>query len=171
MSKNFLVEINADVFVIPNHAGKINEFFWFDKIGKEDYADNYFNWYKNLYKANNKEYNQDEFLVQIWLTGEISENIIRHGFRMTIDNKRYYTDSATLSSLEYCPRCLINIKEGETCDLLVKDVEVYERGFDVDDGKEHTRKVDILFHLTANQSDYRYRGFSTFEDVVEKVCY
>ncbi len=165
MSKNFLVEINADMFVIPNHAGKIEDFFWFDKIGKEDYADNYFNWYKNLYAANNKEYDQNEFLIQIWLTGEISENIIRHGFVIEIKGKKYYADSATLSSLEYCPRCLINIKEGETCDLLVKDVEV----FDIDD--KESKKIDILFRLTANQNSYRYQKFGTFENAVQRVCY
>lgn len=164
---NKLVEINADMFIIPNSAMKIKDFFWYRYIDEKEYARKDLAFYKNLYTDNNKEFNDDDFYPQIWLTNNEFDNIIRHGFAIDVNGGRYFIDNSNMSLLENCPRCLIDIKEGETATVLVRDIKA-TNGFG--DNAE-TIMVDIMFHLTANQHEYRYRNFGTFEEVLRRVCH
>lgn len=162
---NKLVEIKADMFIIPNKANRIQSFYWFQYIDEKDYAKKHLDFYKNLYADNGKEFDLDEKLVQIWITNDVSDNIIRHGYVCSIDGQRYYIDNSDLSSLEDCPKPLIDIKESESTDILVKNIPAYDKDH------ENPTTVDILFHLTANQHEYRYRNFGTFEETLERVLY
>jgi hypothetical protein len=158
--ENRIVEINADMFIIPNGATQLSSCWWYGK--DRDYARSNLAFYKNLCLDNGKDFNQDENLVQIWITNDVSENIIRHGYRFIIDGEKYHLDNCDLTLLEDCPKSLIDIKEGEVADIMLKNFPAYSK-----DGTEIS--VDIQFHLTAKQLSYRY-GSGTFENILQKVC-
>lgn len=158
--ENRIVEINADMFIIPNGATQLSSCWWYGK--DKDFAKRNLAFYKNLCLDNGKDFDPDENLVQIWITNDVSDNVIRHGYRFTIDGEKYYLDNRDLTLLEDCPKSLIDIKEGETVDIILKNVPAHSKDY-------VEISVDIQFHLTAKQLSYRY-GFDTFENVFRKVC-
>lgn len=80
-------------------------------------------------------------VVEIWVTGENSDNWGCHGF--SNHEVGWFPYALPVSLLE-------NLKEGDTISIKL-------------DGEE--------FHLTAEQLSFRYRSFGPFEDVLEGLLH
>lgn len=162
MSKLF-IEANAEVFIIPNHAGP------FSTMVLKDFARPV---YQKICADNNIEFDEEENLIQLWFTSEDelhSENLVRHGFSFNIDGTSYHTTPNW--EYEQLPLKLVDIKEGETFDLWLKDFPCWTKDKDAEDGYIDDIPVDILLHVKANQSEYRYRNFGTYEETLRRVCF
>lgn len=153
----------ADVFVIPNRAGKVSQFIIHPEKEEEKM--------KKLCEMNDETFDpENDWLVETWLTAEEdlgSENLSDHGFSIVADGVKY---RAGMDIRRYIPAKLLPKKEGETVILNIpcwyRNNESYEM-YKKDDDGDFTLELE----LTANQSSYRYRNFGPFEEVVEKVCH
>ena len=154
----------AQVFVIPNHAGKVKNFLIHPEKEQEKMEE--------LCEMNEETFDpENDWLIECWLHSSddlSSDNLSDHGFSFTADGKRY---RAGLNIRRYIPAKLLPKKEGETVILNIpcwyRDEEnrSYEHYCKDDDGK-----FTLELELTANQLDYRYRRFGAFEEVVKQVC-
>ena len=145
---NKMVSANADFFIVPNSARKIDNCF-FPEIELERA--------QNLCHANNKEFDKDhDKLVQVWIVApELhTENLIDHGMYVNIDGKKYYSHGFIRG---YIPRSLIDIKENEATDVIFKEIN-------------HEGTIDLKLHMTAKQREYRYARFGSYEHTMELVC-
>ena len=152
---NKMVSANADFFIVPNSARKIDNCF-FPEIELERA--------KTLCHANNKEFDKDhDKLVQVWIVApELhTENLTDHGMYVNIDGKKYYSHGFIRG---YIPRSLIDIKENEATDVIFNDIKCRCKEIN------HEETIDLKLHMTAKQREYRYARFGSYEHTMELVC-
>ena len=175
-NKNFDIYMNADMFIVPNKAGKIlPEYIGSSLLDKEF----------GLIEANNYDFDihNDKF-AQVWLlsTDEKAkcDNLNDHSVHFTYDGKLIFV-SYLCSRLPL--KVLANLKEGDTIGITypvrgTHDISVYDlsQAADEDDFKNWKNitedvniNVDLHLHVTCNQQDYRYRRFGKFEDAVAYI--
>lgn len=143
-----ILKTNMDVFVIPNHAGFISDFF----NSEEKLA-----YFQEMAKMNNLEFDpENDQLVQLWFvetdengnhTNEMCDNCCRHSWEINgteIDIKE-----------EWLPASWISGKEEDHIHLIFKN------GYGDD-------TIDAIIRL--KQRGYRYDHVGDFEEAVEKVC-
>lgn len=148
------IEFNAEGFIIPNHAGRIED-FWSTYAAKraKDLATNVLG----------REPEESEKYVQMWYVVKDlrCDNLVDHGTRVEIDGKDYgiHMDSCLL------PYSALRDKD----DGDVIDVTFLNGRRDWDDEDEDESDLKITMHVTLNQRDYRYRNFGSFQNVLWKV--
>ncbi len=150
---NTIATVNADIFVIPNSAGKIENFIPFEDSLNE---------MKQICELNGYgEFDKNDPLIQVWVCDNKCENYQNHYPKFTAEGKTYRYNLTS-----FIPYSILkNVKEGETIDL---DLPV--TGFHInEDDTESSIDTVISFKLTAKQTSYRYRRFGNFEEVVERV--
>lgn len=148
-------EVNADLFIIPNEISRIGSFF-------KSYQVRYAKLCQDLFELNGVEYDLDDFdsekLVEIWAVSREdlgSDNLGSHGFTMTIDGQEYYCRFPS-----YLPvRLFSGKKEGEIISLIIP---IEGQG---DENDDHV-SLKMRFNLRLAQTEYRYRGFGKFEDLL-----
>jgi hypothetical protein len=160
--KKINVEATADFFIIPNSASRIQDYYSEDtQVRRREEA-------TKICSDNNVDFDESkDYMVQTWITSEDlhADNITDHGFHFEEDGERYWVHAGIG---RFIPSNLINIKEGETVTLSFNDNEVYARN-DLDE--EHPVNVNVILHITAAQTKYRYRNFGKFEDTLKYVCH
>lgn len=137
------IELEADMFIIPNSISTIDNerMLSFKKKMRE------------LCKLNGLNNNDEEMLVQVWITNDKSDNIDDHG--IIINGKQYYVICSNI------PYTLIkNVKEGENITV---------KFFGYDHSGEEAVKVVFEMQLTAKQLDYRYKRFGSFEETLKRL--
>ena len=151
---NRTLEFNADAFIIPNSfSTKCGEF------GRFDY-------FKQIYDANDfGEIKPDDGLVQLWyvVPDLESENFIDHSGKCLdeMGNKIHIRPR-----IDILPASIFaEYKEGDVIDINVPYTYNYE-----DDMISDIREYMLKMHVKLNQSDYRYRRFGKFEEVLPKVA-
>ena len=152
-------EIKGDIFVIPNHAGKAEDFLGSFSEKMAEYG-------KKICEANGKMYDEDnDYFVQTWMVSEDagSDNMARHGFDVDVDGEKYYIWRLE----ENIPRQLIDLSEGESA-----TINLLGKGYRNSEDFTNDNYVDVMIPVifTAAQTKYRYRNFGNFEDVIERVC-
>ena len=155
------LHINADIFIIPNPASNISDFF--DSVQNEQLAN-----MSTICKLNNEEFTPGiDRLVETWMVcKELGcDNVADHRIEV-LDlegNKRVIgIDSRYLPS---------NLLEGHVeGDIINIKLPVY-----ITDGGRRYQVPGITietvadFTITLNQLGYHYRRFGFFEDVMAKV--
>lgn len=148
------IEFNAEAFIIPNHAGKLED-FWFDSVRTEAK--------KQAARVLGHEPKENDWFVQLWYVAKDlnCENLVDHNAYVDIDGKNYVIrmDSCFL------PYEILKDKDdGDTVDVYFTNGRR-----DWDDEDEKPSQIEIVMHVTLNQHDYRYRNFGTFQQVLNKV--
>lgn len=152
-------EMKMDMFVIPNSAGRLDEYI-------ESYKPILKNWLDSVAKASGLTWDENEPLVQLWYVETNradkeanSENVVRHGFLIDSDGKSYY-GRIKEEVLPYS--WLKNVKEGEELKLNIPCTMA--------DKQKNKIGVVLNCSIRANQQSYRYCRFGNFEDIAERVC-
>jgi len=158
---NSMPVINADLFIIPNHAS----------IAKEYILKRYESESKQIADLNNIPFDVDQTnLVQVWSTDKKCDNMQCGTFHIVCDEYDY-----SCSLISVLPRTLFEgYKENDivTCVIPVyvssyrKSNEDYKSSVVFDDKEQ----MLVQFNFSLKQLEYRYRSFGTFEDVLEMVC-
>lgn len=149
------VTADAEIFIIPNRAGKIQDFLEFSRKRILDKA-------VELCEDNGHKFDQEnDYMVEVWMHSNDlnSDNMNCHGSYFTFEGKEYAIGSLP----SYIPKQLISIKEKESTTLRYNNLKC--RDYDGNKGE-----VDLVLNLRANQLDYRYCRFGAFEEVLEYVC-
>ena len=173
--------VNCDAFIIPNHASKANQYM------SQTIAQSIIEFNKNIAELSDLEYDPEtDYILQLWLTGEASENFARHGFKVTVDNLEYRFSEYHLEDLSQSffkdhkegdiVTLTIPVTPSHAFDTSIEDKELRRKNYIdyMDDAYEPTKEAP-LFHITfnikLNQRDYRYCSFGNFEEVMARVCY
>lgn len=152
--------INAQLFIIPNHACHISGLFDFaqaDHLARM----------KKICELNGLEFDPEkDWLVECWyLSEELGcENIPNHNIRVLNENGKRCTIGV---ENRYLPSNIFKgKKEGETISVKLP-VWMRVEGED----KEFPNGKDIVadFTISLDQTKYRYRRFGNFEDVLSRV--
>lgn len=148
------IEFNAEAFIIPNHSGKL-ENFWFSGAANcaKEIAINVLG----------EEPDKDELYVQMWYVVKDlkCDNLVDHNAYIDIDGKKYAIDIASC----FLPYTALKGKnDGDIIDVTFQNTN----GWRNDDGPEETEET-ITMHVTLNQKDYRYSSFGSFQEVLNKV--
>lgn len=146
------IEFNAEAFIVPNHAGKLKD-FWSKSTSEQvkEIATNV---------LGNKPV-EDETYVQMWYVAKDigCDNLVDHGANVEIDGEKHIIGLRSC----YLPYTLLRDKiEGDTVDVTFTN---YARGLDDEPGYG----IPITMHVTLNQKDYRYRRFGEFQEVLRGV--
>lgn len=150
------ITANADIFIVPNSAAKISNYF---------NPENALTEMNTLCKDNGCQFDPDrDLLIQVWMCSDDlkSDNLDGHGFSFRMDDNRYVVWGRSIPSR--IPASMINMKEGETKIINLNNIEA--ENF-LDDSKV---SVNLQLTVKASQLDYRYRGFGKFEDAMRCVC-
>lgn len=152
------IEFNADAFIIPNHAGPLEDFRLDSaKRNAKEVATGLLG----------KEPDEDELYIQMWYGVEDldCDNLAAHNAYVTIDGTEYTINIGIAS--EFLPYSALRGKDdGDIIDIRFENV-VLERW---DDSKYIIPEdITVTVHATLNQKDYRYRGFGSFAEVLRKV--
>lgn len=146
---------NIEGFIIPNNVNLFKDFML--KEHREPK-------YKRMLELSGIEKcNLDEQpMVQMWYVGvqELhSDNLADHGFRIIDNGTRY---SFTMNGLNYLPYCFLKDKKEGDIIKVTFPIKLY-----TDDESEANWTLEATIKL--NQTDYRYRRFGRFEDVLERL--
>ena len=149
------VTIDADIFVIPNGACRIDQFL------SESTQERFRKDIAEIAELNGLEFDPNDKLVELWWTERSDDedhcdNLCRHTFEFSDENGNI-VKTARLDCEHIPHKWLKNLKEGETMELIVPIVTMTSG---------YTAKVSVR----ANQKDYRYGRFGNFEEVVSDVC-
>ena len=158
-----LVEIDADIFVIPNRAYTIYEY------ENEDTVELIRSDIDRALKLNDGlAYYANDKLVELWWTERSDDedrcdNLCRHTFFFT--NEKGVKEEARLD-YELVPQSWIeNMKEGDTIELILPLIT--RKGYD----DIETGKYNAKINIRAKQRGYRYSGFGNFEDILNDVLH
>jgi len=147
--------INGDVFIIPNSAAKINEFFEPEK--KRELM-------KSICKMNGVEFNEEKDLcVETWIVSKefCSDNVADHNIRTVNEDGNIVLIG--LNSGRFIPSCLLkDHNEGETIDIKLPIWININRA-------ETAEDTEVTFRLTLAQEKYRYKRFGSFQEVFKAV--
>ena len=137
-------EVKGDIFIIPNSICEISDHF-LSSFREEC---------KLISNINNIS-EEDPKMVEVWITSDklFSDNLADHGF---IYNDEPYS--------AYCSKFPVEVfknkSEGDCVELLIP---VKPRNFDTE------QQLVIKIKLKLNQSEYRYRSFGKFEEVLNDL--
>ena len=148
------IEFNAEAFIIPNHSGKITN-FWLDDAARKakEIATNVLG----------EEPNDDESYIQMWYVAKDlgCDNLVDHSAWVDIDGEEYIIrmDSS------YLPYTVLKGKnDGDTIDVsFISGRREWDKTPEGD--------IEVLMHVTLNQKYYRYRRFGSFNEVLRKVTW
>ncbi|MBR6289245.1 MAG: hypothetical protein IKR19_07920 [Acholeplasmatales bacterium] len=163
--KNTIVrkDMNMDMFIIPNQAGKVNN-FWTGVERQTSIAD-------MLCNLNGFDFDpKHDKVVQVWSCCDDCNNMQDHFFHETDDEGNEYRFRFPSS---YIPaKILKDHVEGETFDIVyrMKPENWDNKEWDKEDESEELPEFEFIFHTTLAQKKYRYRSFGNFEDVLFRVC-
>lgn len=147
------IKATGKVFVVPNHASKVSE-----RLRVEDH-------YKMMAEYNDLDQEADEHLVETWIVSDDlgTENLGDHGFRIVDGDKELFGNCYKIGLIPYS--LLKEKKEGDKIEL-----KYVAHVLDISN-RENPQDEDALLNLTLelDQTDYRYKGFGRFEDVLERV--
>ena len=159
---NGTLNVDLDVFIVPNSLAKVNEFIF----GKDERAKTM----EAVCDSVGKTFNRDnDLLVQLWYTGELSDNLVDHGATITDEEGNEWYLSY-LSQYSYLPvKLFAGMEDGDT--LRVKMPMAAYRWIDKenDEGFEKKMPVELVVTLHLNQADYRYRYHGSFASVLEDL--
>lgn len=149
MDKNYVIinkeEVKGDIFIIPDRVWKISEY------DIESFR-NEFTLISNL----NNVSEEDPLMVHVWITSEgdfSSDDLDCHGF--------VYNDEPYKAYCSNFPDELFkNKREGDCVELLIP---VKPRNFDTE------QQLVLQIKVRLNQSEYRYRAFGKFEEVLNYI--
>ena len=133
---------NGDVFIIPNGLSVYEDL----RIMQE--------FYKDLCELNGVDPTGEQF-VQVWICSDElnTENMSCHGFRVNGNYMNAFCGDLPVSLVK-------DLREGDT-------VTVNFRAYpDINMGSSDEI---ITMNLKLNQSDYRYRRFGNFEEVLRRL--
>lgn len=151
----FEITADAEIFIIPNRAARINDFLEFSRERILTKAE-------KLSQDNGKIFDREnDYMVEVWMHSKDleSDNMNSHGSFFNYEGKEYVIGSLST----YIPRPLIEMKEKEITTLRYNDLKCRD-----DDGNKFD--VDLVLNMRANQLDYRYGRSGSFEEVLEHVC-
>lgn len=154
-TKRYCINANAEMFIIPNSAGRVTEFISKERAIREA---------QSICSSVGKDFDENDPLVQVWICSDDldTENLCRHGATVEIEGEDYFLEYPEIS--EYIPLSIIkDLKEGETATFGYTNIATINNN-------DKNIKVDLMLNVKANQLDYRYSRFGTFESVLSKVC-
>jgi len=143
---------NLEAFIIPNSVNLFKDFY--SKERREDK-------YKKLLELSGATCDLDEqYMVQMWYVGEElnSDNLVDHGFRIIENGTRY---SFTMNGFDYLPYYFLKDKKEGDIIKVTFPIKLY-----TDDESENAANWTLEATIKLNQTDYRYRRFGKFEDVL-----
>ena len=155
------IQLNADIFVIPNQAAKLSSFFECVQEEKLVAAN-------QIAELNGFTFDPEkDYFIETWMVcaEHGCDNFADHCIHYKDDDGTYYTIGI---EDRYLPSNLfVGKKEGDMITIklpvwYVNDAQFPERS--------NGRTVAEI-QIKLNQSDYRYRRFGTFEEVLKKVMY
>ena len=153
--KEYNVEINSDLFVIPNRSVHGLSGFTFRSEKTENYL-------KDICEASGYEFNPDDHIIETWMVGQsegIAENMADHMSHITICSEIYHF---SLKS-RYLPKAVIDGKEGDIKTIIIP-------GITATNNNEDTVTLNLHINCKLCQVPYRYGRFGKFETVLDKVC-
>jgi len=157
------IAINADLFIIPNSAAKIEDLF---DSAKEERT----NQMNKICELNGMTFDKDhDWLIECWLCApELDcDNIADHNIHVLNENGAHCTIG--LDHWRNMPSTLLKgKKEGDT--ISVK-IPVWVRVEGEEEQYPNARDIIADFNITLAQTKYRYRRFGTFEETLAKVTY
>ena len=157
---NNTVTMAADMFVIPNRAATIEDFFQPEEM-------------KKFAQAIKPDYSEDEKMVQVWLVeaGALEDenkcdNLCRHNFIVKDENgNEWYSHLKE----EFIPQGLLEgKKEGDTISVSYPAIGTISKCMSKTGEKEY-KYFNVLMEITLRQQGYRYARFGNFEEVLNKV--
>jgi len=154
--REFNIEINSDLFVIPNRSVHGINGFTFKDEKREKYLE-------SICVASGYEFDPDDHIIETWMVGQsegMAENMADHMSCVDIDDDTFYFSVST----RYLPKAVIDGKEGEIKTIIIPGIKATSR-------RNHT-VVTFNLHINCKlcQLPYRYGRFGKFEDVLSKVC-
>ena len=153
-------EANWDLFIIPNHAISL-----LDEYVSVPYAQKQIQPLAEIGNANNYMISVMDRLVQVWYCNEQCENGVRDDPYVVDLSGRVWDIVFNLG--EYLPEPIVRkLHEGETS---IVNISVTLESYDVETMSNGCRSAIMKAHITPKQKAYRYRGFGTFEEVLERV--
>lgn len=152
-------DVDADAFIIPNGVPTIKSFF-------TSYQKRYSDLCQKIYEINGIEYDEEnlgeEKMLEMWVTAKEdlgSENLGSHGFKLEIDGTPKYCRFPN-----YLPLRLFEGKEEGDIVSITLPITAYT----YEDG-ETKCELYIRFHIRLAQTEYRYRNFGRFEELLAKM--
>lgn len=151
------ISINADLFIIPNSASKIEDLLDFVR-------DENLKRMQNICELNNMSFNPEkDYLIETWYCSPELEcdNIADHSIHVMTQNGE---DCIIGVESHYLPSNLfIGKKEG---DVIKVKLPVWVRT-----GSRKNAATDMVadFSITLAQQKYRYRRFGAFEECFNRV--
>lgn len=146
---------NLEAFIIPNSVNLFKDFYFKERI---EYK------YKKLLELSGATCDlDDQYMVQMWYVGEElnSDNLVDHGFRIIENGIRY---SFTMNGFDCLPYYFLkDEKEGDIIKVTFP-IKLY-----TDDKSENAADWTLEAKIKLNQTDYRYRRFGRFEDVLNQL--
>ena len=152
------IDIDVDLFIIPNSLGKLNDFYEFARSDKEQL-------FKDVLDTNGYTYDKDnEFFVETWAVGKSvdSDNLHDHGFTVTIDGQEVFLRFPG----RFLPASIFEGKcEGDTIELKIPVSTA------VRNSKAPKKKIQVMLNakITLAQLKYRYGRFGTFDEVLNRL--
>lgn len=158
-----IINANAEAFIVPNRAGKLNLQFSFAKKHLET---------ANINGMSEKEAQEDKYIELWFVSDELhSENIGDHGCSFDDkDGRRYYVRYIkTMIPVSL----LVGHKEGEIVPInLIGNCELSRdtnKDFHDKEYQDEDLDVELQLNVKLNQLGYRYRSFGTFEQCLQYV--
>lgn len=165
-----VIDAKAEVFVVPNMASPVTEYF--DKVEREKQM-------AEISVINRCEYERSDLLVELWWSSAelSSENIGDHGCTVPLsNNKRGLVFGPGKMPVSRLPINICKkIKEGEECEIILPvDLDTHSQlklmdEFSAFDAFHIPKRVYFRFKVTGAQGKYRYRRYGTFEHAMEGV--
>ena len=153
--REFNVEINADLFIIPNRSVHGIGGFTFRDEKRAKYLE-------SICVESGYEFDENDHIIETWLVGQsegMSENMADHSSHINIDGIIYHFSVNT----RYLPKAVIDGKEGDIKLIVIPGIKAFNNDGNI---------VTINLHINCKlcQLPYRYGRFGKFETVLGKVC-
>lgn len=156
--------INGGIFIIPNHAPKIDNYY-------PNFREKKFNYMSAICAANGVEFDRaNDHCIETWFfSHEMNcDNICDHSIHMVDDDTKI---TISVPSDRQIPECLLKgKKEGDILDIKLPVIVAF-------DGCQHAfvekGGVEIVmnFKFELCQKKTRYERFGNFEDVLYRVTH
>ena len=149
----FDVVADAEMFIIPNGAAKLEDFI-VNRDKLKSIA------VEMCHNNNGTEFNEEkDRFVELWMCSEDldSDNLSCHAPSFEYEGVNYIM---SFCNYNYIIDKLIDIKEGETISLKFNNMKL--RGSEC--------IANVTLNLTASQTKYRYRSFGNFQKALAAVC-
>ena len=147
---------------VSNRSEKISEISEiFQDITKEET--------KAILDANGLEMDEDERLIQVWMTSEDlhSENLCDHGFHIEVGGRKWTAFPGAIPTM-LPAKFFQGHKEGEIIKIKFPKT-VLETNADWGDEDSFEIESSLILRLELAQTRFRYRSFGTFEECLRRV--